>query len=96
MTNPQSGVVQVRIYDRDYALRTSGDPARLRQICAHLDERMRRISASSGAVDTLKVAILTAISVADDLLRVQEELVKMDESVSRRSRECVSMLDRFL
>ncbi len=92
----QSGVVQVKIYDREYTLRTSGDPDRLGQVCAHLDRRMRQLSQSSGSVDTLKLAILTAISIADDLLRVQEELVKIDESVSRRSKECVSLLDRFL
>ena len=96
MSEPQPGLVQVRIYDREYALRTSGDPERLEQVCLHLDRRMRQISESSGSVDTLKLAILTAISIADDLLRVQEELVKIDESVSRRSKECVSLLDRFL
>jgi cell division protein ZapA len=96
MSDPQAGVVQVKIYDREYTLRTSGDPARLQEVCRHLDARMRQLSATSGSVDTLKLAILTAISIADDLLRVQQELVKMDESVSRRSKECVSMLDRFL
>jgi cell division protein ZapA (FtsZ GTPase activity inhibitor) len=47
-------------------------------------------------VDTLKLAILAALSVADDLDRAREELKKMDESLSRRSLECVSMLERFL
>lgn len=96
MSDPQSGSVQVKIYDRDYALRTSGNPARLQQLCVDLDKRMREVAKSSGSVDTLKVAILAAIGLADDLLRAQEELRKMDESVGQRSKECVSMLDRFL
>jgi len=96
MSDPQSGTVQVTIYDREYSLRTSGDPARLQQLCVDLDRRMREVAKSSGAVDTLKVAILAAISLGDDLLRVQEQLKKMDESVGQRSRDCVSMLDRFL
>ena len=96
MSDPQSGSVQVKIYDRDYALRTSGNPARLKQLCVDLDRRMREVAKSSGSVDTLKVAILAAISLADDLLRAQEELRKMDESVGQRSKECVSMLERFL
>ena len=96
MSDPQSGSVQVKIYDRDYALRTSGNPARLQQLCLDLDKRMREVAKSSGSVDTLKVAILAAIGLADDLLRAQEELRKMDESVGQRSKECVSMLERFL
>ncbi len=96
MSDPQSGSVQVKIYDRDYALRTSGNPVRLQQLCVDLDRRMREVAKSSGSVDTLKVAILAAIGLADDLLRAQEELRKMDESVGQRSKECVSLLERFL
>jgi cell division protein ZapA len=85
--------VRVKIYDREYALRTSGDPERLRDLCAILDRRMREVVASTGAVDTLKVAVLAALSFADDLERAREELKKLDESVGRRSQACVSALD---
>jgi cell division protein ZapA len=87
--------VRAKIYDREYALRTVGDPERLQALCASLDKRMREIAASSGSVDTMKVAVLAALSLADDLQRAREELKKLDESVSRRSLACVSMLDRF-
>jgi len=87
--------VRAKIYDREYALRTSGDPERLHDLCAGLDKRMREVAASTGAVDTLKVAVLAALSLADDLQRTREELKKLDESVGRRSLACVSMLDRL-
>lgn len=96
MKEQQPGFVQVKIYDRDYALRTTGDPERLHRICVSLDKRMREIAEFSGTVDTLKLAILVALSLADDLDRIREELKKMDESLTRRSLECVSMLERFL
>jgi cell division protein ZapA (FtsZ GTPase activity inhibitor) len=87
--------VRVRIYDREFALRTTGDPERLQALCRSLDMRMREVAASTGAVDTLKVAVLAALSLGDDLQRVQEELNKLDDSVARRSLACVSLLDRF-
>jgi cell division protein ZapA len=96
MSNPEPGYVQVKIYDREYAFRTTGDPERLQRLCVALDRRMREIAESTGAVDTLKVAILVALGLADDLEQAREELKKMDESLSRRSLECVSMLERFL
>ncbi len=96
MSDSQPGVVHVKIYDRDYALRTSGDPEGLKALCDALDRLMRQISDESGSVDTVKVAILSALSLADDLRRAREQLRQMDESLSRRSLECVSMLDRFL
>ena len=96
MSDAQPGVVHVKIYDGDYALRTTGDPDRLRALCAELDQLMRTISDESGSVDTVKVAILSALSLAEELRRAKEQLHQMDEALSKRSLECVSMLDRFL
>jgi len=87
--------VRAKIYDREYVLRTVGDPERLETLCANLDARMREIAESTGAVDTIKVAVLAALSLMDDLQRVRDDLKKLDDSVSRRSLACVSMLDRF-
>ncbi len=92
---PEGSSVRVKIYDREYALRTTGDPERLRNLCARLDKRMREIATSTGAVDTQKVAILAALSLADDWQRTRDELEKLDESVRRRSLACISLLDRI-
>ena len=92
---PEPSSVRVRIYDREFALRTTGDPERLQALCNNLDKRMREVAASTGSVDTLKVAILAALSLGDDLQRIQEELNKLDDSVGRRSLACVSLLDRL-
>lgn len=92
---PEPSSVRVKIYDREYTLRTTGDPGQLQALCGSLDRRMREITASTGAVDTLKVAILAALSLADELQRVGEEYKKLDESVGRRSLACVSILDRI-
>jgi len=92
---PEPSSVRVKIYDREYAFRTTGDPERLQALCAVLDKRMREVAASTGAVDTLKVAVLAALSLADDMERAGEDLKKLDESVGRRSLACVSMLDRL-
>lgn len=88
--------VRVKIYDREYVLRTSGDPEQLHRLCILLDRRMREVADATGAVDTLKVAVLAALSLLDDLHRASEEMQKLDETLGRRSLECVSLLDRFL
>ena len=38
---PESSSVRVKIYDREYAFRTTGDPKQLQALCANLDKRMR-------------------------------------------------------
>jgi cell division protein ZapA len=96
MSDARSEILNVKIYDREYALRSSEEPRRLSEVCTELDRRMRETAQASGSVDTLKVAILTALSLAEELARAREALRRMDETVGRRSLECVTMLDRSL
>ena len=93
---PEASSVRVKIYDREYAFRTTGDPDRLMALCANLDKRMRELTKTSGSVDTLKLAILVALSYADDLQKILEELKKLDESVGRRALACTSLLERII
>jgi len=92
---PEPSSVRVKIYDREFALRTTGDPERLQALCNSLDKRMREIATATGSVDTLKVAILAALSLGDDLQRMREELKSLDDSIGRRSLACVSLLERI-
>ncbi len=92
-TEPVS--VRVKIYDREYAFQTTGDPEILEALCLGLDQRMREVANSTGAVDTLKVAVLAALSLAEDAQRAREDIKKFDESVGRRSVACVSLIERI-
>lgn len=92
---PEPSAVRVKIYDREYAFRTTGDPDRLREVCASLDKRMHEIASSTGAVDTVRVAILAAVGLGDELQRLRNELQQLDDSVARRSASCVSVIERL-
>jgi cell division protein ZapA len=74
MSDPRSETVTVRIYDREYTLRTSDNASNLLELCRELDRRMRECAQASGSVDTLKVAILTALGLTDELERAREAL----------------------
>jgi cell division protein ZapA len=91
-----TNTVRAQIYDREYVLCTDGDLERLQTLCAVLDERMRNVAGATGVVDTLKVAVLAALSIADDARRAKEETIKLDEAIGKRSIACVSMLDRSI
>lgn len=95
MDTPQSKSVRVKIYDREYVVRTTGEAERLQLLGKLLDRRMREVATTSGSVDTLKVAVLTLLSLAEELLRAQETLERVDDSLSKRSLEVSSILDRF-
>jgi len=87
--------VSVCIYDKEYILHTDGDPERLEELCTLLDKRMHEVAAATGAVDTLKVAVLAALSIADDVSRAKDETARLDEAVGKRSTACIAMLERL-
>ncbi|HEX5044230.1 MAG TPA: cell division protein ZapA [Candidatus Polarisedimenticolaceae bacterium] len=59
----------VTIAGRTYHLRGNGDPAYLQELASLVDARMRTIAEGTGTADTLKVAILAALNLADDYLQ---------------------------
>jgi cell division protein ZapA len=64
--------VSVDIYDQTYHLRAH-DPAYIEKLASTVDSKMRAVSASGNTADSLRVAVLAALNIADELLRLQEQ-----------------------
>ncbi len=63
--------VSVDIYDQTYHLRAH-DPEYIQRLAALVDSKMRAVSANGNTVDSLRVAVLAALNIADELMRLQE------------------------
>ena len=70
MAQEQSGkaieYVTVEIYDQTYHL-SGQDPDHVRELAARVDAKMRAVSAQGRTVDSLRVAVLAALNLADEL-----------------------------
>ncbi|MDQ2924334.1 MAG: cell division protein ZapA [Acidobacteriota bacterium] len=65
-----SGAVVVEIYDQVYQLRGT-DPAHIHRLAEVVDAKMRAVSAHGATVDSLRVAVLAALNIADELLALR-------------------------
>ena len=63
-----SGYVTVNIYDQIYHL-SGQDVERIRQLAEYVDAKMRAVAAQGRTADSLRVAVLTALNLADELSR---------------------------
>lgn len=88
--------IRVEIYNQTYNIRSDGDNEYIEKLAAFVDERMRDISSGTLTVDSLKVAILAALHIADEYHRQKIEQEQNDSHLASRSAECADMLDRFL
>ena len=88
--------IRVEIYNQTYNIRSDGDSEYVMGLAEFVDRRMREISSGTLTVDSLKVAILAALHIADELHRLKRLHEQADQQLASRSAECAEMLDRVL
>ncbi len=88
--------IRVEIYNQTYNIRSDGDNDYIKNLAKYVDGRMREISSGTLTVDSLKVAILAALHIADEFHSLQASQEHHDTQLATRSSECAEMLDRFL
>ena len=88
--------VRVEIYNQTYSIRSDGDNDYIHTLAEYVDRKMREISSGTFTVDSLKVAILAALHIADELHQLQDARHQTDMQLASRSAECAEMLDKVL
>jgi cell division protein ZapA len=81
------GLVHVEIFGQTYAVRAGagGDTRFVEQLASLVDAQMREVSKTSGAVDSVRIAVLAALNIAADLLEARDRLDQGDEKLRIRA-----------
>ncbi len=66
------GAVDVEIFGRRYRLRSSQAGEDLGRIAAYVDRRMRELAQYLPQQDSVKLAVLAALNIAEELFREQQ------------------------
>ena len=89
-------VVHVDIHGQRYAVRSDLDPQYIGELAAFIDERMRLAARELASAEPLRVAIIAAINVADELFRARAETGGADGRLTVRAKEIEQLLDAAL
>jgi cell division protein ZapA len=65
VNDAQSTSVRVEIFDQAYNLRGS-DPEYILKLAEYVDSKMRAVAEATNTVDTVRLAVLAAINIADE------------------------------
>jgi cell division protein ZapA len=66
--------VAVHIGGKEFRIRSDESPELLARIAGIVDATMRRVEERTGAIDTLDVAMLTALNLAREVVEARETL----------------------
>ena len=93
---PDDAVISVEIYGQRYPIRSTLDEAYVARLASYVDEKMRAAADSAPTGDLLRVAVLTALNVADELFRCRDSSQARNGELAERAGELERLVDRVL
>lgn len=79
--------IKVEIFGNEYRIKGKADVDYVKKVAAYVDEKMHQIAKMSVTGAVSKIAILTAINIADELFRERLEREKAVEELNQRLEE---------
>jgi cell division protein ZapA len=93
-------LIPVEIHGQRYPIRTSLEPDYVIRLAAYVDEKMRAAADTTPTGDTMRLAVLVALNLADELFRSRAEgsqqSGELAGELAQRAGEIERMLDRIL
>jgi cell division protein ZapA len=93
--NVVNGSVRVEIFDQVYNLRGS-DAEYIVKLAEYVDGKMRAVSEQTATVDSVRLAVLAALNIADEYHLLKRRLEQPSPEEQRRASKLSSALDEIL
>lgn len=87
MQKEESNRIRVDIYGTEYQLRGNASTGHIRLVAGLVDDKMREIASHNPRLDLNRLAVLAAVNIADEYMRLREEyeeLLKILEQTEER------------
>jgi cell division protein ZapA len=88
--------VTVNILGSEYALKSEAEPQYLQELATFLDKKMQKLGEGTNVGSQLKIAVLTALNLADELFRLKEKHEKLVTEIENTSDQISENLDNYL
>jgi cell division protein ZapA len=88
--------VKIEIYDQSYNVNADGNEEYLQEVAAYVDGKMREIASATKMVDSLKVAVLASLNIADELYTLRARQDSIEGPLRKRVEKCVALVEKAL
>jgi cell division protein ZapA len=96
---PELTRVETRIYDNDYVITGEASIDYIIRVSGYVDSRMKELSRAFPEASSTKLAILTAVNIADEFFQLKENPSKESSptvELEERARKLIVLLDKSL
>ena len=98
MSKARPRTIEVEIYDRRYSivLQAPLEESDVRKLADEIDSRMREISAASKTADSLKIAVLTALHLAQEFREHKIRCEQNETLIRTKSEQWTHLFEQVL
>jgi cell division protein ZapA len=86
-------LVEIKVFGQTYTVKTDAEEDYIQEVAKYVNEKMEEVLKKTKSVSTLNVAILTALNIADDLLKERENRIALLREIEAKSRDLVEKID---
>jgi len=85
-------LIEVEIFGQTFTVNSEDDEAYVRQLASYVDQRMRQVGGASKTAVPLRVAIMAAMSIADEYYKASSREAEIEQEAARLS---AALLERI-
>ncbi len=88
-------IIEIEIFGQKYKIRVKGeeDEKYISSLTSYVDQKMREVGYRSKSADSLKIAVLAALNIADELFLSQKKLDQLNEVMAHMESKIESLED---
>lgn len=93
---PEPRVIHIEVLGQRYPIRSTLESRYVHELATYVDQKMRAASDASPASDSLGLAVLTALNIADEIFRIRDQHSSSRGELAERTLELERIVDQAL
>lgn len=86
-------LVEIKVFGQTYTVKSDAEEGHIQEVAQYVNEKMEEVLKKTRSVSSLNVAILTALNIADDLLKERERRISLLQEIEMKSRDLVERIE---
>ena len=86
-------LVEIKVFGQTYTVKTDAEEEHIQRVARYVNEKMDEVTRNTKSVSSLSVAILTALNIADDLIREKEKRLALLQEVEKKSKDLTEKIN---
>ncbi|MCE4051225.1 MULTISPECIES: cell division protein ZapA [Bacillaceae] len=83
MSDAQKNRTNVKIYGTEYVILGQESSSHVRLVASIVDKKMREIYGKNPSLDTNKLAVLTAVNIVNDYIKLIDRVEELENELNR-------------